>query len=186
MPTRTSRCRPHRADRANRAPGSFSARVRTFSAVVAIAGTSDRLLPDLTAAVDVEIDRVRDALVVRRDVVTVENGAPARAGSRWQRHRGARRDPRAWRRCRRRRDQRPPRRGRGAAMSVSRRTGAVAHSRVPGRDRRVGIAARAHPAAERRVAHRRVRRGAAGSRRDQGRADPSRSPRRPKPATCAS
>ena len=57
-------------------PGSFSSRVRTFSAIVAIAGTSDRLLPDLTAAVDVELDRVRDALVVRRDVVTVENGRP--------------------------------------------------------------------------------------------------------------
>jgi HlyD family secretion protein len=57
-------------------PGSFSSRVRTFSAIVTIAGTSDRLLPDLTAAVDVEIDRVRDALVVRRDTITAENGRP--------------------------------------------------------------------------------------------------------------
>ena len=57
-------------------PGAFSGRVRTFRAVVAIAGTSDRLLPDLTAAVDVEIERVRDALVVRRDLVSVENGRP--------------------------------------------------------------------------------------------------------------
>jgi hypothetical protein len=57
-------------------PGSFSSRVRTFNAIVTIAGTSDRLLPDLTAAVDVEIDRVRDALVVRRDTITAENGRP--------------------------------------------------------------------------------------------------------------
>jgi multidrug resistance efflux pump len=55
-------------------PGWFSSRVRTFSAVVAIEGASDRLLPDLTAAVDVELDRVRDALVVPRDAVRVENG----------------------------------------------------------------------------------------------------------------
>jgi hypothetical protein len=57
-------------------PGSFSSRVRTFSATVAIAGTSDRLLPDLTAAVDVELDRVRNALVIGRDAVRVENGRP--------------------------------------------------------------------------------------------------------------
>jgi HlyD family secretion protein len=55
-------------------PGSFSTRVRTFSAIVAIEGTSDRLLPDLTAAVDVELERVQDALVVWRDAVGVENG----------------------------------------------------------------------------------------------------------------
>ena len=45
-------------------PGSFSSRVRTFSATVTIEGTSDRLLPDLTAAIDVEVDRVRNALVI--------------------------------------------------------------------------------------------------------------------------
>ena len=55
-------------------PGSFSTRVRTFSAIVAIEGTSDRLLPDLTAAVDVELERVHDALVVWRDAVRLENG----------------------------------------------------------------------------------------------------------------
>ena len=57
-------------------PGSFSSRVRTFSAIVEIEGTSDRLLPDLTAAVDVEITRVRNALVVRRAVVRTEDGKP--------------------------------------------------------------------------------------------------------------
>jgi HlyD family secretion protein len=49
--------------------GSFSPRVRTFTAVVAIDGSNPRLLPDLTAAVDVEIERIRAALVVPRDAV---------------------------------------------------------------------------------------------------------------------
>lgn len=44
--------------------GAFSNRVRLFSAVIAVDGTSERLLPDLSAAVDVEVDRVPDALVV--------------------------------------------------------------------------------------------------------------------------
>jgi hypothetical protein len=55
-------------------PGAFSGRVRTFSARVTIEGGNDRLLPDLTAAVDVEIERVRDALVVGRDAVRIEDG----------------------------------------------------------------------------------------------------------------
>jgi multidrug resistance efflux pump len=55
-------------------PGSFSSRVRTFGAIVAVDAASDRLLPDLTAAVDVEITRVRDALVVRRDAVHSDGG----------------------------------------------------------------------------------------------------------------
>lgn len=45
-------------------PGSFSARVRAFSAVVTIDGSNARLLPDLTAAIDVEVERTKDALVV--------------------------------------------------------------------------------------------------------------------------
>ena len=57
-------------------PGSFSPRVRAFSAVVAIEGSNTRLLPDLTAAIDVEVERVSDALVVPRDAITVdETGA---------------------------------------------------------------------------------------------------------------
>ncbi len=38
--------------------GSFSNRVRAFSAVVTIEGSNARLLPDLTAAIDVEVERV--------------------------------------------------------------------------------------------------------------------------------
>jgi HlyD family secretion protein len=49
--------------------GSFSNRVRVFSAVVTIEGTNSRLLPDLTAAIDVEVDRTQNALVVPRTAV---------------------------------------------------------------------------------------------------------------------
>ncbi|MBK5295690.1 MAG: efflux RND transporter periplasmic adaptor subunit, partial [Vicinamibacteria bacterium] len=51
-------------------PGSFSARVRAFSAIVTIEGSNARLLPDLTAAIDVEVERVKDALVVPWSAVT--------------------------------------------------------------------------------------------------------------------
>jgi HlyD family secretion protein len=50
-------------------PGSFSARVRTFTMLVSIDGSNPRLMPDLTAAVDVEVERVKDALVVPREAV---------------------------------------------------------------------------------------------------------------------
>lgn len=52
--------------------GSFSTRVRAFSAVVTIDGSNARLLPDLTAAIDVEVERVKDALVVPLTAVTRE------------------------------------------------------------------------------------------------------------------
>ncbi len=45
-------------------PGSFSTRVRAFAAVVTIAGSNARILPDLTAAIDVEVERTKGALVV--------------------------------------------------------------------------------------------------------------------------
>lgn len=55
-------------------PGSFSPRVRTFTALVEIDGSNPKLLPDLSAAVDVEVERVRDALVVRRSVLEERDG----------------------------------------------------------------------------------------------------------------
>jgi len=51
-------------------PGSFSNRVRAFSAVVTIDGSNTRLLPDLTAAIDVELERIKNALVVPWSAVT--------------------------------------------------------------------------------------------------------------------
>ena len=50
--------------------GSFSTRVRSFTAVVSIEGSNPRLLPDLTAAIDVELERVTGALVVPLAAVT--------------------------------------------------------------------------------------------------------------------
>ncbi len=56
-------------------PGAFSPRVRSFSAVVAIHGSNARLLPDLTAALDVEVDRVEHVLIVPRTAVRHEGGS---------------------------------------------------------------------------------------------------------------
>ena len=50
----------------------LSDRVRTFTALYRIEGTDPRLVPDLSAAVDVEISRTVRALVVPRDSVATE------------------------------------------------------------------------------------------------------------------
>jgi multidrug resistance efflux pump len=47
-------------------------RVRSFEVTVSIAGADARLMPDLSAAVDVEVLRVPDAVVVPRDAVARE------------------------------------------------------------------------------------------------------------------
>jgi hypothetical protein len=52
--------------------GSFSTRVRSFSAIVTIDKPNPRLLPDLTAAIDVELERVKDAIAVPRDAVRTD------------------------------------------------------------------------------------------------------------------
>jgi multidrug resistance efflux pump len=57
-------------------PGAFSPRVRAFTVLVEVAGAHPKLLPDLSAAVDVEVERVRDALVVPRSAITVKDGRP--------------------------------------------------------------------------------------------------------------
>lgn len=57
-------------------PGSFSTRVRAFTAVITIEGSNARVLPDLTAAIDVEIERIKDALVVPRDAVHQDASGP--------------------------------------------------------------------------------------------------------------
>jgi multidrug resistance efflux pump len=55
-------------------PGAFSPRVRAFTVLVEVTGSHPKLLPDLSAAVDVEVERVRDALVVPRAALTFEGG----------------------------------------------------------------------------------------------------------------
>lgn len=52
----------------------FSDTVRTFTAVFSIQGNDPKLMPDLSAAVDVQLERVPDALVIPRDSVIQENG----------------------------------------------------------------------------------------------------------------
>ena len=48
--------------------------VHNFNATFAIQGTDPRLLPDLSAAVDVELERLPDVLLAPRDALMLENG----------------------------------------------------------------------------------------------------------------
>jgi HlyD family secretion protein len=50
----------------------MSDRVRTFVATFLLEGTEQRLMPDLSAAVDVELERRKDVLVVPRDALVVD------------------------------------------------------------------------------------------------------------------
>lgn len=52
----------------------FSDKVRTFSATFAVSGNNARLMPDLSAAVDVELDSVKNALVVPIQSVESDGG----------------------------------------------------------------------------------------------------------------
>ena len=53
---------------------SLSQAVHNFNASFAIQGTDPRLLPDLSAAVDVELERCPDVLLAPRDALVPENG----------------------------------------------------------------------------------------------------------------
>ncbi|MBV8205319.1 MAG: HlyD family efflux transporter periplasmic adaptor subunit [Acidobacteria bacterium] len=53
---------------------NFSNWVRTFSAVFSVQGKDANLMPDLSAAVDIELARLADALVVPRDAVVTSAG----------------------------------------------------------------------------------------------------------------
>jgi multidrug efflux pump subunit AcrA (membrane-fusion protein) len=62
--------------------------VRSFNAVFSVQGSDARLLPDLAAAVDAEIVRLRDALVVPRDALLQEGGkfyVRVQRGTSWER-----------------------------------------------------------------------------------------------------
>lgn len=54
--------------------GQFSDTVRNFAARFAIAGEDPRLLPDLSAAIDLDLGRREKALVVPRDAIVCESG----------------------------------------------------------------------------------------------------------------
>ncbi len=53
---------------------AFSQMVRTFNVVFSVEGTDAKLLPDLSAAVDVELERQSNVMVAPRDAVITENG----------------------------------------------------------------------------------------------------------------
>jgi multidrug efflux pump subunit AcrA (membrane-fusion protein) len=55
-------------------PSRLTDRVRNFVAIVSIQGNHPKLMPDLSAAVDVELERTDNAIVVPRDAITGENG----------------------------------------------------------------------------------------------------------------
>jgi len=49
-------------------------KVRTFVAIFSVTGRDPVLMPDLSAAADVEIERIPNALVIPRDAVEIRNG----------------------------------------------------------------------------------------------------------------
>jgi len=55
-------------------PNNLSNRIRTFVALFGLKGSDPRLMPDLSAAIDVEVERVPSVLVVPRDAIHMENG----------------------------------------------------------------------------------------------------------------
>ena len=79
-------------------------RVRNFVAIVSIQGSHPKLMPDLSAAVDVELERKDNVIVVPRDAVVRENDNVSvrvlDGGQRPVAHRHARRDERLRSDCR--------------------------------------------------------------------------------------
>ena len=57
-------------------PSTLSPKVRNFVVLVAIDGSDPKLMPDLTASLDVELARVSAALVVPREAVAFEEHQP--------------------------------------------------------------------------------------------------------------
>jgi multidrug efflux pump subunit AcrA (membrane-fusion protein) len=53
---------------------AFYDKIRVFNALFAIKGSDPKLLPDLSASVDVEIETQHDALVAPRDAIVADNG----------------------------------------------------------------------------------------------------------------
>lgn len=53
---------------------AFSQKVRTFIVLFSVNGADARLLPDLSAAVDIELERQKNQLVAPRDAILKENG----------------------------------------------------------------------------------------------------------------
>lgn len=52
---------------------SYAKRIRSFSVIVSIQGSNPILLPDLTAAVDLELENEKDVLVLPREAIVIRN-----------------------------------------------------------------------------------------------------------------
>jgi multidrug efflux pump subunit AcrA (membrane-fusion protein) len=57
-------------------PSSFSNKVRVFNAIFTIDGADPTLTPDLSAAVDVELERREETLLAPLDAIEYKNGKP--------------------------------------------------------------------------------------------------------------
>lgn len=55
-------------------PGQFSSKVRTFLVMFSVQGQDPRLMPDLSAAVDVQLDQRNDVLLIPKDCVYTVQG----------------------------------------------------------------------------------------------------------------
>jgi hypothetical protein len=55
-------------------PSNYIKRIRYFSVVVSIQGSNQKLLPDLTATVNLDLENAEDVLIVPREAVVVRNG----------------------------------------------------------------------------------------------------------------
>jgi hypothetical protein len=53
---------------------NMNQKVRSFNATISIQGSDPRLLPDLSAAVDIELERRAGSLVAPRDALITESG----------------------------------------------------------------------------------------------------------------
>jgi len=53
---------------------NFSQKMYSFASLFSIEGSDPKLIPDLSAAVDVELERIPNAVVVPRDAVSSQNG----------------------------------------------------------------------------------------------------------------
>jgi HlyD family secretion protein len=55
-------------------PSTYLKRIRYFSVTISIQGSNPKLLPDLTAAVDLQLESAKDALILPREAVVFRNG----------------------------------------------------------------------------------------------------------------
>ncbi len=55
-------------------PSNYLKRIRYFSVVVSIQGSNEKLLPDLTATVDLQLESAKDVLILPREAVVIRNG----------------------------------------------------------------------------------------------------------------